>query len=152
MQGGDTHYAILRRPFSAFKLSGFTLTSDIMNHARFVLLFIALGASSAVLFAHHSVGAYYDTTRQVTLKGPVTEVEWTNPHMFLHVDVRDEQGQTTNWAIETDSPNALSRAGWLRATVKPGDEVTATGYPSKKGLSALRLVTLVLADGRKLKG
>jgi hypothetical protein len=124
-----------------------------MNHARrYVLLFLALRGSAQVLFAHHSVGAYYDTTREITLSGPVTEIEWTNPHMFLHVDVRDDQGQVTNWAIETDSPNALSRAGWVRTTVKPGDEITATGYPSKKGLSALRLVTLVLADGRKLKG
>jgi len=125
-----------------------------MKHARFVAVLVCVAASgfTGVLSAHHSVGAYYDTTRQITLRGPVTEVEWTNPHMFLHVDVRDEQGQTTNWAIETDSPNALSRAGWVRATVKPGDEVTATGYPSKKGLSALRLVTLVLADGRKMKG
>lgn len=117
-----------------------------------VLLVFSLAASAASLSAHHSVGAYYDTTRQVTLTGSVTEIEWTNPHMFLHVDVRDEHGQVTNWAIETDSPNALSRAGWVRTTVKPGDEVTAAGYPSKKGLMALRLVTLVLADGRKLKG
>lgn len=106
-----------------------------MKHARIVatLVCVAAGGSTGVLSAHHSVGAYYDTTRQITLKGPVTEVEWTNPHMFLHVDVRDEQGQNTNWAIETDSPNALSRAGWVRTTVKPGDEVSATGYPSKKG-------------------
>jgi hypothetical protein len=68
------------------------------------------------------------------------------------VDVKDDSGTVTRWAIETDSPNALSRAGWARTTVKPGDEVTATGYPSKKGTMALRLVTLVLADGRKLKG
>jgi hypothetical protein len=118
--------------------------------AAFVAL--TLGGSVLPISAHHSVGAYYDTTRQITLKGPVTEIEWTNPHMFLHLDVRDEDGQVTNWAIETDSPNALSRAGWVRTTVRPGDEVTATGYPSRKGQTAIRLVTLVLADGRKLKG
>jgi uncharacterized protein DUF6152 len=116
------------------------------------LVVLALGASAGRLSAHHSVGAYYDTTRQLILKGAVTEIEWTNPHMFLHMDVRDDAGTVTRWAIETDSPNALSRAGWVRSTVKPGDEVTATGYPSKKGMTALRLVTLVLADGRKLKG
>ena len=116
------------------------------------LVLLALGASAGQLAAHHSVGAYYDTTRQLTLKGAVTDIEWTNPHMFLHVDVKDDDGTVARWAIETDSPNALSRAGWVRTTVKPGDEVTATGYPSKKGMMALRLVTLVLADGRKLKG
>lgn len=117
-----------------------------------VFAFLAVVALPSPLSAHHSVGAYYDTTRQVTLKGPVTEIEWTNPHMFLHVDVKDDNGHVVNWAIETDSPNALSRAGWTRTTVKPGDDVTATGYPSKKGMTGLRLVTLILADGRKLKG
>src|SRR5262245_15546999 len=102
--------------------------------------------------AHHSVTAYYLTSRQVTLKGPVASIEWTNPHMFLHVDVRDDQGKTTRWAIETDSPNVLSREGWTRNTLHAGDEVSVTGYPSKSGAPALRLVTLSLADGRKLKG
>lgn len=125
-----------------------------MEHRRrFVLLVTVLLCTSRVhLAGHHSVSAYYDTSRQITLKGPVDSIEWTNPHMFLHIDVRNEQGIVTKWAIETDSPNVLSRAGWTRTTLHPGDEVTATGYPSKKGTPALRLVTLALADGRKLKG
>jgi len=109
-------------------------------------------AASGPVSGHHSVTAYYDTSRQMTLKGPVASIEWTNPHMFLHVDVKDDQGRVTAWAIETDSPNVLSRAGWTRNTLHVGDEVSATGYPSKKGTPALRLVTLALADGRKLKG
>jgi hypothetical protein len=124
----------------------------ILQQRRITVVAVVLLSFLAPVSAHHSVGAYYDTSRQVTLKGAVTEIEWTNPHMFLHVDVRDEHGAVTSWAIETDSPNALSRAGWMRTTVRPGDEVTATGYPSKKGTTALRLVTLLLADGRKLKG
>ena len=104
------------------------------------------------LIAHHSVGAYYDTTKQLTLKGPVTSVEWTNPHAFVNIDVRDDRGNVTRWAVETDSPNSLTRSGWTRNTLRIGDEVTATGYPSKKGLMALRLITLQMADGRKLKG
>ena len=117
-----------------------------------LLACVALLASAGYVFAHHSVGAYYDTTTQVTMTGPVTMVEWTNPHTFVHIDVRDAQGKVTNWAIETDSPNTLSRSGWTRATLTIGEPVTATGYPSKKGLAAIRLITLLLADGRKLKG
>lgn len=125
-----------------------------MTHRRCVVLLLSLlvfGMREQAA-AHHSVTAYYDTSRQITLKGPVDSIEWTNPHMFLHIDVRGDQGPVTKWAIETDSPNVLSRAGWTRTTLHFGDEVTATGYPSKDGKAALRLVTLSLADGRKLKG
>ena len=107
---------------------------------------------SAVVSAHHSVVAYYDTNTEVTLNGVVTKIEWTNPHAFVYLDVRDAKGTVTNWAIETDSPNVLSRGGWTKTTLKPTDEVTATGFPAKKQHASLRLVTLVLADGRRLKG
>lgn len=116
------------------------------------LLTVAALALPGPAAAHHSVAAYYDTSRQITLSGPVASIEWTNPHMFVHIEVRDDNGTVTNWAVETDSPNVLSRAGWTRSTLHPGDPVTVTGYPSKKGTPALRLVTLALADGRKLKG
>jgi len=115
-----------------------------------VLLVLLL--SSAVVSAHHSVVAYYDTNTEITIKGTVTKIEWTNPHAFVYIDVKDGRGQVTNWAIETDSPNVLSRAGWSKRTLKPDDEVTAIGYPAKKQRAALRLVTLTLADGSRLKG
>src|SRR5580765_1524561 len=118
---------------------------------------IAVLASLALLVpvlaaAHHSVAAYYDTNTQLTLTGAVTKIEWTNPHAFVYIDVRGDAGNTTNWAIETDSPNVLSRAGWTRATLHVDDTITVTGYPAKKQAAGLRLVTLALADGRKLKG
>ena len=114
---------------------------------------IALLLSSSVwVSAHHSVVAYYDTNTQLTLKGSVTKIEWTNPHAFVYIDVRDERGNVTNWAIETDSPNVLSRAGWSRTTLKPDDTITVIGFPAKKQHAALRLVMLELADGRRLKG
>ena len=124
-----------------------------MNRHRIgVLTCLVLLTSAAFAFAHHSVGAYYDINREVTLKGPVTALEWTNPHTFVHIDVRDAKGNVTNWSIESDSPNSLTRAGWTRTTLRIGDEVTAVGFPSKKGLMELRLLMLQLADGRKLKG
>lgn len=113
---------------------------------------LALIASAASVWAHHSVVAYYDTNSQVTVKGAVTRIEWTNPHAFVYLDVRGDRGQVTNWAVETDSPNVLSRAGWTKTTLHIGDEITVTGYPAKKQPAGLRLVTLTLADGRRLKG
>jgi hypothetical protein len=121
---------------------------------RVIRAFVMVAALSAAVpvAAHHSVAAYYDTNKQLTLKGTVTVIEWTNPHAFVHIDVKDDQGRVTNWAIETDSPNVLSRAGWSKATLKIDDVITVTGYPGKKEAAAMRLVTLALADGRKLKG
>jgi V8-like Glu-specific endopeptidase len=112
----------------------------------------AVLASPTMVTAHHSVAAYYDTSKQLTLKGTVTVVEWTNPHAFVHIDVKDDQGRVTNWSIETDSPNVLSRAGWAKTTLKVDDEITVIGYPARKEAAAMRLVTLALADGRRLKG
>jgi hypothetical protein len=113
---------------------------------------LALLTPARLAVAHHSITAYYDTNQPLTLKGTVTAIEWTNPHAFVHLDVRDDHGKVTNWAIETDSPNVLSRAGWTKTTLHPDDEVTVTGYPAKKQAAAMRLVTLALADGRRLKG
>src|SRR5689334_3023028 len=104
-----------------------------MKRCRGILVALVLVGSTAHLTGHHSVTAYYDTSRQTTVKGPVASVEWTNPHAFVNIEVRDEHGAVTKWAVETDSPNVLSRAGWTRSTLHAGDEVTATGYPSKKG-------------------
>lgn len=123
-----------------------------MAHVIRALVCAGMLASASPVAAHHSVAAYYDTNRQLTLKGIVTVVEWTNPHAFVHIDVKDDQGKVTNWSIETDSPNVLNRAGWSKTTLKVDDEITVTGYPAKKDPAAMRLVTLALADGRKLKG
>jgi DNA/RNA endonuclease YhcR with UshA esterase domain len=108
--------------------------------------------AASPLSAHHSVVAYYDTNTEVTLKGEVTKIEWTNPHAFVYLDVKSDRGTVTSWAVETDSPNVLSRAGWTKTTIHPGDIITVSGYPAKKQSGGLRLVTLTLADGRKLKG
>ncbi|HZR25346.1 MAG TPA: DUF6152 family protein [Vicinamibacterales bacterium] len=116
------------------------------------IVFVATLSFPALVCAHHSVVAYYDTKSQLTLKGVVTKVEWTNPHAFVYIDVRDEHGKLTNWAIETDSPNVLSRGGWTKSTLKADDTITVVGYPARKQAAGLRLVILELADGRRLKG
>jgi Family of unknown function (DUF6152) len=122
------------------------------RHRIGVLASALLLTSATYAFSHHSIGAYYDITKELMLTGAVTSIEWTNPHTFVHIDVTDAHGAVTNWVIETDSPNSLTRSGWTRTTLHVGDVVTAIGYPSKNGVMGLRLVILRLADGRKLKG
>src|SRR5690348_17830060 len=81
--------------------------------------------------AHHSFAAEYDSKRPVTLKGVVTKVDWTNPHVYFYMDVTDEGGAVTNWAFEMGPPGLLQRAGWNRNLLKVGDEVTVEGTLAK---------------------
>ena len=102
--------------------------------------------------AHHSFAAEFDITKSVTLTGKITKIEWTNPHAFLFIDVADKQtGAVTNWEIEMGSPNGLTRLGWTRTLLKPGDEVTVDGSlgRNKANLANARSVVMT-ATGKKL--
>ena len=84
--------------------------------------------------AHHSFSAEFDATKPFKLSGTVTKVEWMNPHTFFYIDVKDAKtGTVTNWAMEMGSPNALTRAGWTRNSMKIGDRITAEGSLAKDG-------------------
>jgi hypothetical protein len=112
---------------------------------------IALGAVGTA-FAHHSFAAEFDITKPVTLVGKVTKLEWTNPHAYVFVDVADAKtGAVTNWEIEMGSPNGLTRLGWTRNLVKPGDGVTVEGYlgRNKPNLANAKSVVMT-ATGQKL--
>lgn len=114
---------------------------------RSVLLLILLGGST---YAHHGVGAWYDTTRSVTVKGTVTSFEWTNPHSYIYVDAKDANGTITKWSAEMGGLPMLSRHGWRRDTIKPGDEITLIGKPSRDGKPAMLLDKGVLGNGQEL--
>src|SRR5580704_15485498 len=92
-------------------------------------LMITFGAILAVTpaVAHHSFSAEYDSKKAVTLKGIVTKVDWMNPHVYFYLDVTDESGAITNWALEMGPPAGLQRSGWTRNTMKVGDEVIVAG-------------------------
>src|SRR3954453_15976558 len=85
------------------------------------------------VMAHHSFAAEYDAKKGVTLKGVVTKIDWMNPHVYFYIDVEDESGKVTNWALEMGPPNGLQRAGWTRNTMKIGDEVVVEGSLAKHG-------------------
>ena len=112
---------------------------------------IALCAAGTA-FAHHSFAAEFDITKPVTLAGKVTKLEWTNPHAYLFVDVADATtGGVTNWEIEMGSPNGLTRLGWTRNLLKPGDGVTVEGYlgRNRPNLANAKSVAMT-ATGKKL--
>ena len=115
-----------------------------------ILLVCALLLSAAPAFAHHSV-SMYDMAHPTTVTGTVTKLDWTNPHGYIYVDVKNEQGQVEHWAIEIDSPNFLKHNGWTSTTVKPGDTVTCTGGRAKNGALTMRCMTVKLSTGEVLR-
>ena len=120
---------------------------------RSIVVFLAvsclLGAVTPLL-AHHSFAAEFDRDKPVTLRGYVTKVEWTNPHVWFYVNVKDEAtGKIVNWGAEMGSPNALNRSGWTRNTMQVGMVVTFNGALSKDGSNRVNTST-VSVDGKKL--
>jgi len=110
---------------------------------------IGLGLAAQV-FAHHSFAAEFDSNKRVTLKGTVTRVDWRNPHIYVYINVKDENGVVTEWACEGGPPNVLMREGWTRNSVKVGDEVTIDGAVAKDDSKRINSRTVTLADGRKV--
>lgn len=108
------------------------------------LLLIAASAA-----AHHG-RSNYDVTSDVTVKGTVTEFEWENPHALIHLDVTGESGKVEKWIAETNSPTTLSRQGWSRHTVKPGDTITLVGHRVKGGANYINFRKITWPDGREL--
>ena len=124
-----------------------------MRKSAFGWLMAGFGVLLAVApaMAHHSFAAEYDSKKPVTLKGIVTKVDWMNPHVYFYLDVKDEQGNVTNWALEMGPPTLLAKAGWNRNTMKVGDEVIVQGILAKDGAKQAnaRSVTMA-ATGQKL--
>ena len=106
--------------------------------------------ATAPIFGHHSVSAEFDVNRQITYAGVVTRVEWSNPHVYFYVDVKDASGKATNWAFEGAGPNTLARLGWLRDSLKVGDRVTVIAYPARDGAAVASAREIRLANGRKV--
>jgi Family of unknown function (DUF6152) len=101
------------------------------------------------VMAHHGAAAY-DTSKLTTLKGTVTEYKFINPHVEISIAVKNDKGKVETWIAEANSPNVLSRRGWSRDTMKPGDEITLIGNRGKNGTFTLRLQKVVLSDGQEL--
>jgi hypothetical protein len=109
---------------------------------------LLVGAATAS--AHHSLSSEFDISKTTTITGTVTKMEWTNPHAWLHVEVKDEQGQVVLWNIEFGSPNSLYRRGWRRTDLPERVVVAVTGYLAKDGSKTLSASDVKLPDGRTL--
>jgi hypothetical protein len=115
---------------------------------RFLICTVALAGIPAL--AHHSFAAEYDVNQPLTLTGTLTKVEWTNPHGWIYIDVKDEQGKSTNWAIEFGAPNALLRRGLRKSDFPTGLEVVVKGYRAKSGMPTINGTSVKFPDGRNL--
>jgi hypothetical protein len=121
-----------------------------MNVKTFRLLILAAAVSGAPALAHHSFAAEYSSDQPITLKGTLTKVEWTNPHGWIYIDVKDDAGRVTNWAIEFGAPNALLRRGVRKSDFPSGVEVVVKGYRAKNGTPTINGTTVKFPDGRNL--
>jgi hypothetical protein len=115
-----------------------------------VLVVILVSAYSAGLFAHHSFAAQYDRNKPATLVGPVTKIDWINPHARFFMDVKDASGKVVKWEVELGAPAILIRRGWTRNDLKIGENVTVNGSLAKDGSSMVNATTVVLSDGKKV--
>lgn len=114
--------------------------------ASAILLLLSFARAT---YAHHAT-ASFDMTNSATVKGTVTGFDWTNPHVYIYVDVKDAKGAVEKWSVEMASVGMLARAGWRRDTVKLGDEITVVGNRAKDGRPFLHLNKLVFANGQEM--
>jgi Family of unknown function (DUF6152) len=121
------------------------LRADTATALALTALALSLGNFAQ---AHHSFAQFGSTTVQIT--GTVTKFEWTNPHAWIWLEVPDAKGGSVEWALECQSPSGLSRHGWNRKTLQPGDKVTADLHPMRDGSNAGEFVKIVRDDGSVL--
>jgi Family of unknown function (DUF6152) len=118
-----------------------------------LLLVAAVGALlliAAPVWAHHAFAAEFDGEKPVKFKGTVTRMEWINPHAWIHIDVKGDDGKVTSWMIEAAAPNALLRRGWNKTSLPAGTEILVEGFQAKDGTNRANGSVITFTDGKKL--
>jgi hypothetical protein len=119
--------------------------------AWFVVLAVSLVSMVSTLPAHHSP-AMFDMKKRVALTGTVREFQWTNPHSYIQLVVKDKAGRDVEWSLEMAGPTYLYNNGWRPSTLKRGDTIVVTMAPLASGAHGGLVITVTTADGRKLGG
>jgi len=101
-------------------------------------------------WAHHAFAAEFDASKPVKFRGTVTKMEWINPHAWIHIDVKGDDGKVTQWMIEAAAPNALLRRGWNKNSLVAGTEILVEGYQAKDGANRANGSIITFTDGKKL--
>ncbi len=115
-----------------------------------VALMVGFVAFSVPLFAHHGA-ASFDTSKMVTVTGTVTEYIWSNPHVLVKLDAKDDNGNVAHWVVEAWNPVTQAGRGWSKNTFKPGDEVTADVTPAKNSQTVGEFRGRIVINGKELK-
>ena len=122
-----------------------------MKNALFVLATVGLALLAvAPARAHHAFAAEFDADKPIKLKGTVTKMEWINPHAWIHIDVKAEDGTVTNWMIEAAAPNSLLRRGWNKNSLPAGTEILVEGFQAKDQSNRANGSVITFTDGKKL--
>jgi hypothetical protein len=113
---------------------------------------VSLGLATASVMAHHAFDTEFDAKKPVTLTGIVTKVEWTNPHVWFYLNVKNEKtGELENWGFEMGGPNGLQREGWSRNTIKIGEVLTVEGFLARNGTKNVNSKNVIVTStGQKL--
>lgn len=117
-----------------------------------ILVTGVLLAAVMPLIAHHSFAAEFDAAKAIRVTGALTKIEWTNPHTYFYLEVKEENGEVVKWSCEAGSPGALSRRGFKRGDLKLGDTIIVDGYRAKDGSRLMDARRVTLPDGRIVSG
>lgn len=120
--------------------------------SRLLILGVGLLLAAVPAMAHHAFSAEFDSDKPITLKGKVTKIAWTNPHVWIYVNVPDEAGKLTNWGFEMGAPHQVQGRGWTRNTVKVGDELVIVGSRARDGSNRMNARNVTWATTGKTLG
>jgi uncharacterized protein DUF6152 len=115
-------------------------------------LLLAIPFAPRPLLAHHGGSSLYDLSKVMTVQATVTDFLWTNPHVEIGLDAKDDKGKVRHWILEANSTPVMANRGWNRKTLQPGEVIKVSFNPSQRGGSVGRLIKLIKADGQELGG